>query len=290
MADLDPNVDWAFVAKMVERFPGHIWIASIPELRDVLVRATREEWSPELFESNIRASNWWKTTAPKVREWTQLQGTDPAGAEAQIDAQNARVRGIVAEFGVGGDIDQGASRHIAFLSLSQGWTETQLRQAVADTWGPQPGTFSNVRGLAQQYLVDMTDQEAADWTRRVFTGELTADGLRQIFQTRASAKFSAVPEIQNLLKTGATPMDYFGDYVSMISRYTDTPVSGVDLVRDPEWSKILSHNDAGTIRPMTYAEASRYVRGTNKFAESRVGREETATFVDSLTTALGTRK
>lgn len=289
MADtgLDPNVDWAFVAKMLERWPGHTWAAGIPELRDLMVRATQEEWSPELFESQLRSSNWWKTTEPKVRSWIQLEGADPAAAQAQLAQQKTVVERLVAELGFSGTASHESANHIAYLSLSQGWDEQRLREAVADTWGPQPGTYSGVRSLAQRYLVDVNQGDLADLTKRLFTGQLTEQGLQGLFQQRALAKF---PHLADIMKSGAAPMDYFADYVSMISQYTDTPAAQVDLVRDKQWSKILSHNDGGQLRPMTYNEAVRMVRSTNQFAESRMGREETATFVDSLTTALGTRK
>lgn len=285
MADISPDLH----KKLVERFPGHTWALSIPEIADLLVRATNEEWSPELFESHLRSTNWWRTVEPAVREWTQLQATDPAAAQARIEQQRQRVVQLVAELGFTGEIHHGASNHIAYLSLSQGWTEQRLRQVVADTWGPQPGTFTNVRALAQRYMVHLNDAEASDYTRRLFTGELSEQGLVGLFRQRALARF---PHLADLINSGATPADFFADYVSMISEYTDTPASQIDLSRDPTWSRILSYNDpqSGQVRPMTFSEAMRYVRGTDQFAQSRRGRQETASFVDAITTALGTRR
>lgn len=289
MAGLDPNVDWEFIARMMERWPGHMWVASIPELRDLLVQATREEWSPEMFESRLRNTNWWKTTEPAVREWTRLQATDPAGAQARIDQMRSRVVQLVAELGFTGQIEYGPANHIAYLAVSQGWNEQRLRQAIADTWGPQPGTFANVRSLADRFLVNLTDAEASDYTRRIYTGELTEDGLVGLFRQRALARF---PHLADLINSGATPADFFADYVAMISEYTDTPIAQIDLARDPTWSQILSYNDpqSGKVRPMTFSEAVRFVRGTDQFAQSRRGQQEKAAFIDAITTALGTRR
>lgn len=273
---------------MLERWGGYAWVGQIPELYTLIEQATNEEWSPELFEGKLRQSAWWKATAPAAREWVRLSNTDPAAAQQHLSQK----RDMVNQFAgtLGGSLSQEQQDQLLWVGLVTGWDDAQYRREVAAVVQPGAGARVDVEGLARQYLLDVSDGEASDWTRRLFTGELTEQALRTTMMQRAQAKFSGSPQIVELINAGGTPQDYFGDYMSMISRYTDTPVSGIDLIRDPTWSKILSHNEAGVTRPMTYGEAQRFVRGTNQFAESRVGREETATFVDSLTSALGTRK
>jgi hypothetical protein len=273
---------------MLERWPGYTWVGQIPELYSLIEQATNEEWSPELFEGKLRATTWWKQTAPKAREWTQLWGTDPAAAQAKTRTMRDQMSMFAGE--LGGSLTQAQADTLVWNATAMGWDDAQIRREVAAIVAPGAAVTTDVRQLASRYMLDIADSEASDWTRRLYTGELSEQALTTTLMQRASAKFSGSPQIVELINQGGTPADYFGDYVSMISRYTDTPAAGVDLVRDPTWSKILSHNDKGMIRPMTFAEAQRYVRGTNQFSQSRLGKEETATFVDSLTTALGTRK
>lgn len=286
MADISPELR----NKLIERFPGHAWALTIPELADLLIRATNEEWSPELFESHLRNSTWWRTTSERSRQFTHLEQTDPAQAAAQVNATKQVIAQLAAQ--LGGSFDDDTLGAIAWQYHRLGWTDQTLRQQVAAMIRPGAGQLVDVSAIAGAYLVDVTDDEAADYTRRLFTGELTEETLRGIFQQRAMSKFANVPELVNLLRQGATPRDFFADHIAMISRYTDTPASQIDLVRDPTWSQILSYHDpsSGQIRPMTYREAMRFVRGTDQFAQSRAGREETATFIDAVTTALGTRR
>lgn len=282
---LDPNVDWGFVSKMLERWPGYAYLASNPEIRDLLVSATREEWAPELFEAKLRATAWWQTTSSAVRQWGQLEATDGATAARQVNATKQTIAQLAGT--LGGSLDDNTLGGLAWQYHRQGWSDQTLRMQVANLIKPGTGQMQDVEGLASRYLIDITDGEAQDYTRRMFTGELNEATLRGIFQQRALAKF---PTLAEQMKAGATPADYFADYTSMISRYTDTPVSAIDLVRDPTWSQILSYNDNGTIRPMTIAEATKHVRSTDAFANSMTGKAEAASYVDTLTKALGARR
>jgi len=280
------DVDWGFLEKMLTRWPGFSYLASDPEIRGLLIEATQQEWSPDLFEAKLRNTAFWRNTNEKARSWRQLEATDPASAARRINETKQTV-GQLASM-LGGSLDDANLQDTAQKYLSMGWSDQTLRMHIAGLIKPGTTQMANVEGMASSYMLDITDAEAQDYTRRIFTGELDENTLRSTFADRAIAKF---PQLAEAVKAGATPRDYFGDHIATISRYTDTPVGQVDLIRDKEWQRILQHDDGkGQIRPMTLAETTRFVRGTDRFAESSTGKQETASFVDTLTKSLGARR
>lgn len=279
------DIDFGFIAKMLERWPGYTYLMQDGEIRDLIIQATQQEWSPDLFEARLRNTAYWRNTNEQARAWRQLEATDPASAARRINETKQTV-GQLASM-LGGSLDDANQGDIARKYLSMGWSDQTLRTHIAGMLKPGTAQMANVEGMASSYLLDITDEEAADYTRRLFTGELAEETLKSTFANRALAKF---PTLAEAIKAGATPRDYMGDHIATISRNTDTPVGQVDLIRDPEWQRILQYNDGNTIRPMTIAETTRYVRGTDRFAESSTGKAETASFVDTLTKSLGARR
>jgi hypothetical protein len=280
------DIDFGFIAKVLERWPGYAYLAANEEMRGLLIQATEQEWSPELFEAKVRSTNWWRTTNDKVRSWAQTEGTDPATAARLVNAKKTEIAALAVQ--LGGSLDDDTLGGLAWQAQRLGWDDQTVRMQIANLIKPGTAQMVNVNAIADQYMIDIGDDEAADYTRRLFTGEIDEGTLRNTFAARAQSRF---PGLAELMKGGATPGDYFADYRTMIARYTDTPTSGVDLIRDPEWSKVLSTvDDKGQLRPMTLGEATKLVRGSTRYQSSTVGKAESAEFTDALTTALGTRR
>lgn len=284
----DPSVDWAFIARVLERYPDVAYLAKEPEILNLLVAATKEEWSPEVLQGRLQQTAYWRTRAPAVRAWEQLEANDPAGAVVKVNDTKQKIAALATQYG--GTFDEAAFGDMWWRVNREGWTDQQLRMAVANVVQPGAAQQVDVNALADQYMLDIGDDEAADYTRRLFTGEIDENTLRNVFSTRATVKF---PTFAEQMKGGAVPADFFADYRTMIGRYTDTPTAAVDLIRDPEWAQILSYTDpaaGGALRPMTISEATKHVRGTSRYQTSTVGKAETAEFTDAITKALGTRR
>jgi hypothetical protein len=283
---LDPNVDWAFVSKMIERYPGYTWVGAVPEVRDLIVRATKEEWAPELFEAQLRNTGWWKSTNDSQRQWVAIEQTNPGEAANRVNATKRQIATLAGS--LGRELTDDQLGGIAWEFHRQGWDEQQLRQVIAQhTGGSSTAAQVDVRALANAYMVDVSDTQVDEWTRRMFDGSLDETRLRDTLGQLATAKF---PYLATQMAGGVLPGDYFAAYRSMIAQLTDSSEEQVDMLRDPTWRAITSHADpSGQIRAMTLNEAEHYIRGTSAFRGSRTGQQQLAGFEVGLQELLGVR-
>lgn len=280
----------ALRTKFTERFGTlYLWLFDDPEVGPLFQQAAREEWDPNLLESKLRTTKWWTSRTEAQRKWVALEQTDPGETVRRVNEAKAKIAQLGQMLGI--ELTDQDAGGIAWQSLREGMTEQQVRSIVASRGPAAAGTQVNtdVRGMARSYMLDLDDDTIDRLTRQVFSGVLTEDGLRTFMTQKALAKF---PTMADQIKAGITPEDFFGDYRTMVSRLTDTSAAQVDLMRDPEWSKILSTTDpkTGQARPMSLPEAQSFVRRTSRYASSNTGRKEMAEYVGTLTQILGTRK
>ena len=134
-------------------------------------------------------------------------------------------------------------------------------------------------------MVELTADQVFDMSKRVLSGELTAEALRGMFVSLASGRF---PQLSEEIRAGVVPTDYFAPYRAQITRLTGIPEQQVDFT-DPKWSPILSTNVDGKVRPMTLDEATRHIRKTDDFQNTSQARAEAAGFANTFLTAMGAR-
>jgi hypothetical protein len=75
---------------------------AIPELSEILLRATREQWTPDRFVQTVADSKWYKSTPAAQREWITKQITDPASAEEEIRNGSMELQAELSAMGAGG--------------------------------------------------------------------------------------------------------------------------------------------------------------------------------------------
>lgn len=267
---------------VLERFPAVAWLLDEPELASVLQRAVDEEWTPDTFEANLRATQWWRTQDETVRARRDMEATDPATAATRVNALKAQIRAASAS--LGGEMDDERAGALAWMAWRGGWSEAQVRSSIAAQTAPSTAAMVDVRALARAYMIDLPDTQAADLTRRVFAGELDQAAVEGLISAQASSRF---PHLGEWIKKGVRPADYFAPYQQMIAELTGATVDQVDLMKDPTWSRVVSFSDGGSLRPMTLDETMRYVRSTDQFARSARGQAEQASFVKQFAQAVG---
>ncbi len=88
----DVQAGYGFVALLAK---------AIPELNDILLRATREQWTPDRFVQTVADSAWYKKTPAAEREWITKQITDPASAEQEMKNGALEIQRMASELGFG---------------------------------------------------------------------------------------------------------------------------------------------------------------------------------------------
>ncbi len=281
-------LDPAAIETIKKRFPGALIYLNNKEVADLLEKAVAEEWAPETFEANLKATQWYQKTNDSQRVWYQIESSNPGEATTRVNARKQQIRTYLYQLGAPEMTDDQIGAY-AWQSLREGWSETDLRYNVATVANPAATSTAtvDVRKIASEYMIQPTDAQMAEYTRRTFAGQIDEAGLRSLFAKQASGQF---PALADIIAQGHTPADYFDPYKQMISKYTATPPDQVDL-NSNTWSKITSYaTPDGKLRPMTLDEAKKYVRSTDEFANSSTGQAELANYQTEFEKMLGVRR
>lgn len=270
-----------------ENYPQMSGYLNVPEVRNVLIQAARENWTPSKLQAEIQATNWWRTTASDARQYELLRNTDPAEAEAMLQRKIDELEPEIARLGI--EVD---SRSIAENALRNGWTQDQLKENLvghlrhtSTSEGLKEGstvdlTADTLMQMARNdYFVPINRQDAEKWAIDIYAGTQTEDSFRSYLGRLATGRFGDV------LESGLTPGDYMAPVRNIIADTLELQPSDVDLL-DPRWAEVLEYEDgSGKFRPMTLAEASRWARSRPEFRYTQ-GADAAAS---SLAEMIGTR-
>lgn len=269
------------------------WYLEHPELGPILREATRSGWSKERLQAAIQRTNWWQTTAESNRAWTDLLNTDPATAEQQLLERMTTIGNEAQRLGV--NLPDDRLWKIADESIRYGWNDEQLAAAMAAEAKYQPDQTSgrgelgtsvtDIKAMASSYMVSVSDEDAWNYAQRIVAGTLTMEGLSDTFKARSLARF---PQLAEYINAGITPDDYFAEHRNTASQLLGMPVTNIDMMNDPEFSRALGFDPGdGTIRPMTVPEFTKMVRGTDRYGNSDRGQAEISTLGEGILRMFG---
>jgi hypothetical protein len=274
----------AVIARISERYPSYTWLFQNPEIGRLLWQASTEEWSPEVFQSRVQATEWWRGTSESQRQWQMVTATDPATADRARAGRRAQVEDLAAQ--IGAPVDSAILDDRTERSLAEGWQQEQLRDAVAANWSASTGqgaaSMTDLRALTKRYMVDTDDATYMAWARDLASGRMTTAAVEERVRQMARAQY---PQLVEQIDQGIPPADFAGAYKRISEKLTGRPADTIDV------TSALSFADpsSGKMRPMTYDEWTKQVRASRDFADGAQGRAEAASFGMAFQRLLGVR-
>lgn len=292
MVELDPNVDWNFISGLIEQikslYPSMAWALDVPELADVLIKAGLEQWDQGRVVAAIQNTEWWKQKNAAQREWEQLIHTDPAEAESRVRQLAAGITRWAASVGI--SLSRDESIYIARFAMAEGKPPEQWQAEIVDRFAPQqpkgpvPG---DLRTLARQWAVPLSDQTVADWAARIMKGEATQDMFLSYLKEQAKSLF---PGLSSAIDRGITPIQYANPYIEIAVQELGINPADFDLM-DPRWSRALHNIDPRTGLPvsMSLAEWTKVLRTdpTYGYADTPKARDTATRLGQALLERLG---
>lgn len=157
--------DDQIVAQIRQTYGYESWLLDVPELRTVLLDATRGGWDTARVQGALQATNWWKQHSDTQRQWLEEKSNDPASAAQQLRTVEGNITAEARKLGVNIGPDRIAA--LAETAQSNGWDSTQLSQAVEAEYHYTPDSSGNRAALAAAQqgkpMVDPTTGRPA-WT------------------------------------------------------------------------------------------------------------------------------
>lgn len=241
------------------------WFVDHPEIGPVILEAAEGGWDISRLQGALAKKDWWKKTAESARKWDVLKISDPATAERRVDESALSIALEAGQLGI--RIGTTRLADLAENAIKFGWNESEVKLAIAAEMKYDPrashqgdtGSLINqVKAIAADYMVPVTDKQAWQWARRIVAGGATMDSVIAQFTQLAKARF---PQLKDEIDQGLSPGQFFTPYRNVIGNILEMPAESIDLM-DQRWSPITSFRSdkKGELRPMVMNEAERYAR------------------------------
>lgn len=284
-----PTTEAEILQYQKDHFGNMLWVKNDPELAGLLNQAAREEWSPERFKAEFESSNWWHSHSDPVRKFIERQATDGETLNKEIDEKTKGLLATSQSLGLAFSYQD--LLPMATDAIRLGWNDLTIKQNLMAKVQYDPdqagglGAFqTQAKAWGKNYLINMTDQEAFDWSKKLFTGEATEGTILESLRQRAKG---AYPTIADFIENGGTPKDYFSQHIATAAQLLEVDETSIDLT-DPKYNQIVSYaDDKGNMRPMTVFETSRFVKQKDEYWKTKNSADEVGSILNSLGTVFG---
>lgn len=267
---------------------------NIPELKTVFEKAFIEDYTPQDLLRAIDATEWAKVRTSAQEKYDVLLAANPTDAQALVDSAVSSVTQSLAAKGV--SADQVTVRQIAEKGVRNGWSQSQWAEYAPSealvtsgatpksTGAPAPAipTTTNLRTIAQQYGVRVSDQVLNGYVTDIVSNRKTEDQFAE--DMRVSAK-TLYPTIADRLDT-ASFEQITAPYKRLYADILETSEDNVDLT-NPSYSSLFSAGETGKQRMMTATEWAGFLRKRPEWQSTQNAYKEYAQAADTLNKIFG---
>jgi hypothetical protein len=291
---------WSLIDRVRREYPSAAYLLDNKEVGPLLLKAVAGEYDQQTFQQKLYATKYWRTTQDAQRKWDAFASLDPATAMAQVKQMRARLKDLSGSMGK--SLTAAGQHWISVQALRNGWDDTQVTDAVLSTikWkdysrggtqtksigGDMGATIQQLRALNAQYMVQGSDSGDFESALRILGGNQNIEGIEAMLADQAKKRWT---HLTDAIESGVTPAQYFEQHRAVIAEQLEINPDQVDLMRDPAWRQVISHNDekSGEIRPMTLSEATTLARQDDRWKATKGAQAEGATFAENLAKTFG---
>ena len=235
---------------------------------------------PGRIEGALSNTKWWQETDAQARvfdvTYTNLNDLERLEyVEPTMDLIREELQFLGAEMS---DADRQELAADLMRLGDESDTET-VRDMLIDRLGEafDPGAQSisdfaaardEIEALSRKYFVPIDTVAAGTFAEEIYLGQRSATEMEQYFKQHALSKF---PTLDNAIKNGFTPEEYFAPYKYEIEKMLGRP----NISLYDEFADVIEYfPDTGgdAPRPMTMHEVRKYVRGLPEWQQSNAGR------------------
>lgn len=263
------------------------WVYKDPELATVFRRAVAEDWDEATFQNEIQNTDWWRLNSNSIRAWQELQASDPATAEQQVQQMTAQLQDQANQLGI--EIDPGRMAMLAEQAIMLNWNPSQIEDALIaeleyDPTGAKRGSLATntatVQRMAAQYLLKLGDEEVFNMAKSILDGTNSLEGVEELLREQAVGKF---PSLAPQIEQGIRPDDILAPLRSEVAGMLEMSPNQIDFINDRTWAPLMQYWDGEQMRPMSIQEAGLWSRSLPEFDTTNRANAE----VDSLMQSMG---
>ena len=244
-------------------FPNLAWLLNVPSVAPLLIQAAQTGMGADQFNAAFESTAWYQQNSQSVRNWIAEVETDPAKAQADLQAQESSINATMAGLGLRPTPQQIQS--FAQQSLAMGWTDQQIKDNIAagihagdngtftftyggatttsGTSGTLEANISSIQASAAKYLVPVSPTTVDSFAIALSQGTMDPTGVDAYFQTQAESMY---PSIAGAIKAGITPADYVTPYKEVAAQLLGVAPASIDMTK-PQYARALSAPGPGGV-------------------------------------------
>lgn len=277
-------------------YPEVAGFLEIPGIAEVLLNAAREEWPPGKLEAALHATDYWKRTTESQRRWDMVRITDPATAQRQFMLTAQHVQQMRQRLGV--DISEETFTQIASDATRGTWSDDTLRIALVGAWqaggyrtvagGDLGATISDVRKLASEYGVTLSDGTVFENARRLAEGSMDELGMQDYVRQQAVSRYNRNEALVQALGRGVTTKQFADPYLQVAAKELNMNPENMSLM-DSKWSRFLEDGPTPGQQGMTLDQWRRVVRSDQAYGwdKTQNAKDEAAALTTQLARKFG---
>lgn len=218
---------------------------SNPELAGLFRRAVAETWTPERFQTEVRATQWYQTTSEPARNYEILKGADPKTFQNKLNLIRTRMMMMASELGA--IVPEGEIENLSNWFFRYSYDDNQMRQTLSKYVQFTDGRMLGQAGQWEQELRDysaamgvrLSDQAIQAQVQNAVGGKQTFSDAKTWVQKLAS---SAMPHLAERFAAGDTLETIADPYRQSMSQLLEVNPAQVDVF-DPTIRNALASKD-----------------------------------------------
>lgn len=250
----------------------------IEEVGDILIEAAENNWEPSKLRARLMQTDWWAQTSRAQNAYDAFVATnggeDSATVQKLISDKAVQIGDVSA--GLGFRLSDEQTRTLARDALRNGYNERTLQAAVATEMAKSPQaveslragtTGRDVRRLASDYGVPLSDVTMDRWMNNILSGSITTVDFENYLRQQASSLY---PSLANDIARGVSVKTYADPYREIAAQTLGLSPDEIDFA-DPKWNMALNFDDGkgGGRRAMNLFEWGEHLRRDERYGYDR---------------------
>jgi hypothetical protein len=167
--------------------------------------------------------------------------------------------------------------YIATVAEKLNWSEDQVRDDILTNvdWNTLEGgdlkaQVDGIKTMGRNFLIPIDDNTAKDYAIRLSSGELSQEGIMNIFRTQA---LTVNPWAKTAIEQGLTPADILKPHQQYIAQSLEIDPGMIDIADDKYLKMMTVADQTGGTRVATLSEVRKNVRQDARWANTSEARD-----------------
>lgn len=269
------------------------FLATRPDIKAIVDKATDEAWTMDKFLDSVRATKWWKNLSDAQKAYDVERAENPGEIRRKLANMQLTIRNMAIRMGFTSRSATAAAQKLAEKAVRDGWSEEEVRLYVGAQYskgaaaGMAGQTQAQLKEMAASYGVKLGGPTANDITRAVLQGVRTVEDYETFLRDTAKRQYRA---IASDLDAGYTVRQVLDPYLQAAADELGVNVNTLDTTSSM-WNAAITYVPKGEKEPraMTQDEWMARMRTDNRYGwdKTQNAQRQAAILSNELSRAFG---